>query len=630
MLRYMRENTGNWIIKALLAIVVLVFVFLGFGSYNSSRNNSVATIDGNPISIKEYSAAYDNVINQYRKRYQDRFTNEMIQALNIKNMVLNSLINQRVIMIQAQRLGIAVSDQEIRDQVMATREFYRDGQFSMELYRRLLAFQKMTPEGYEKTLYDEAVQRKLQALILSTINVSDAEAEQFYVHQNTQIVLDYILFKPAVYKGIVPEAAQIEAYYDKNKSRYQTRPMMKAAYIKFSPSQYQDKVTVDESEAKAFYEQQIQRYQEAEKVQARHILIKVGADASEEAVVAALKKAKEVYGKAVAGQDFEQLARNFSEGPSKTKGGFLAPFEKSDVVKAFGDKAFSMKPGEISEPVRTEIGWHIIKVEAHLAANTKTFEQVRAAIVKELKLKKMQKMAYEQAGIAFDEVMDGADLDQAALVAKATVVKTEAFDRRGRGLSIPNPAGFAQAAFELETDTVSDVKEIGGEYYLILAVEKMPPADQPLEQIKEQVVFDLTAKLQREKAKEAALAAVEAVKKGTAFDAVAKTLQMKVETTKMFNRSGNVENTANSAEFIKAGFTLSEKNRLYSDVVSTPEGFYVIYLKERKLPLADEIKKNLEGIKNRIRYQKSLGAFEQWLEASKKHLAIKINPSILN
>ncbi|CCK81076.1 peptidylprolyl isomerase [Desulfobacula toluolica] len=646
MLRYLRENTGNWIIKLFLGIIVIVFVFLGVGSFGTKRNDSIATINDDPITIKEYQQAYKSIVDQMRARFGKNLNDDILKALNVKQQALDSLIEQKIILAQADKLKINVSDKELQETLLSIKAFQKDGKFDLEQYKKVLSLNSLNPEIFEELQINSIRQQKIKDMVLSAVNVSDLEARNWYLFQNTKIAVDYLLFDPKDYSDIHPDEDQIKASYIENKDQYKSEPKIKAVYLKFSPEDYKDTVSVTESDIKEYYEQNPEQFKIPQKIEARHILIKVSEDAEEEVVKATEKRAREIYVKAVdEGQDFELLAKQYSEGPSKENGGYLGVFEKQSMVKPFADKAFAMKAGEISTPVRTRFGWHIIKIIAKFDASTKTLAQSSEKIKKELKQQKLQNLAYDKAGEAFDAVIDGDDLEQVALIAKQNIITTKEFSILGEGINIADNKGFARAAFELPLDDISDVKQFGDSYYLIKVVKKIDPVVQELDIVKDRVRKALKTKMQIARAKEDAqlylTKALEIKKSDTKvldteksvkkiLDKLANDHKLNIKSTELFIRNGNVEGVGNSPEFIQASFSLNNNNTIYPEIIKTSGGFCIIGLKERQLPEESEISENINSIKDEIIWRKQAQSFQAWMAELKKQCEINYDPEFLN
>jgi len=630
MLRYLRENTGNWIIKFFLGIIVIVFVFLGVGSFGSKRNDSIATINDEVITINEYQQAYKGIVDQMRARFGKNLNNDILKALNVKQQALDSLIEKKLILIEADKLNIDISDKELQQSLLSIKAFQKDGKFNLNQYKRVLSLNSLTPETFELGQIESLRQRKVRDMVLNTIIVSDMEAENWYLFQNTKIAVNYLLFSPGDYKDIHPNDEQISRFYEENKNKYKSDAKAKAVYLKFSPEDYKADVMISDIDIKDYYQENLNEFKTAQKVEARHILIKVAEDADSKTVKDAEDRAQKVYEMAMKGQDFQELAKQFSEGPSKENGGYLGIFEKQSMVKPFADTAFSMDTNDISKPVRTKFGWHIIKVISKIEASTKTLAQASEKIKKTLEQQELQNLAYDKAGEAFDAVIDGDDFEQVALITDKKITKTKAFSITGEGLDIKDKREFAEAAFKLSADNISDVEQIGNSYYLIKVIEKIDPVIQDLNLVKELVTEDLTRKLQNEQARENAQKSLVEIVKAKNMDQYVKENAKNLKTSKLFTRNGRVEGVGNSPDFIQASFTLNQNNKIYPEIVEIPAGFCVIGFKELKTPDESEIEKNLKTVRNEINWKKQAQSYQAWIRELKRQSQISYDPEMLN
>jgi peptidyl-prolyl cis-trans isomerase D len=630
MLRYLRENTGNWIIKIFLGIIVIVFVFLGVGSFGSKRHDIIGNVDDEPITIKEYQQAYKTIVDQMRARFGENLNDDILKALNVKQQALDSLIEQKLVLAQADKLEINISEKELQENLLSIKAFQRDGKFNLDQYKKVLSLNSLNPEIFERLQIDSMRQQKVKDMVLSTVNVSDLEARDWYVFKNTKTAVDYLVFDPADYTDIHPDEEQIKIFYDENKEKYKSESKMNAVYLKFSPEDYKDKIKVSDANIKDYYEQNQEQFKTPQKVEARHILIKVAEDAETDKVKEAQKRAQDIYEMALKGQDFQELAKQYSEGPSKDDGGYLGIFEKQSMVKPFADKAFSMKAGDISEPVRTMFGWHLIKVMAKFDASVQTLAMASEKIKKELELQEMQNLAYYKAGEAFDAVIDGDDFEQVGLIANKKFIATQAFDISGKGLEIEDNTGFAKAAFDLSLDDISDVKQLGNDYYLIKVVKKIKPVLQALDLVKDRVLNELTLKFQIQKAKEDAQLSMNKAKDAQTLDQLAKESGITLKSTKLFTRNSRIEEVGNSPEFVQASFLLSETNKIYPEIIEVSSKYYIIGLKEKKSPKEADILENIKTVKNEINWSKKSQSYLAWINELKKHSKIHYDPQILN
>ncbi len=630
MLRYLRENTGNWIIKIFLGIIVVVFVFLGVGSMGSKNDNSVAVIGDEPITVNEFQDAYRRLVEQMRQRFGDNLNEDLLKVLNVKQQAMDSLIEQKLVAKEAEKLDIMVSDKELQEVLISIPEFQIDGVFDLEHYKRILGLNSLNPEIFEMRQRAAMKENKVRDMVLSGITVSDMEARTWYIFENTQVAVNYIKVDPLSFTDVRPTEEQIKKEYEENRTLYQSEPRRKAVYLKFSPEDHEGEVAITDEQAKVFYNQNSDRFKIPEKVEARHILVKVAENADEALVETARKQALEIYERAAKGEDFAELAKEFSEGPSKDNGGYLGVFDKQSMVKPFADKAFAMKAGEISEPVRTQFGWHLINLMARFDASVESLAQAMEKIKSELKSQEIQNMAHYKAGEALDSIVDGDDLEQVALITNQKVMTTEAFTAAGEGLDLDEKTGFAQAAFAQVNDEISDVKQLGSSYYLIRVIEKIQPEPLSLDTAKDRIVQTLTLKLQQEAAKKSADALIQKVGTVDSLEQLAKENHLVLGSTELFVRNQPAEGIGNSPELVKAAFSLGRETPIHPSVLETDQGFFIIGYKEKQAPKDALVDENLKKTRDQLVWMKQGQHYKSWIEELKAKTEIQINSQFLN
>lgn len=635
MLRYLRENTGNWIIKFFLGIIVIVFVFLGVGSMNASKHNEVATVNDQVITISEYRDAYQRMMQRLQQQFGASLDDTLIKSLNVKQHAVNSLIDQKILEIEAQKLKIVVSDEELKQGLMSAKAFQKDGVFDMDRYRQVLGQNAMTPETFEAMQRQTIRNAKLQRMVINGITVGDQEAQAWYSFNNTKVSIDYIRIDPETFSDLFASEEQVRSQYDDHHELYMSEPKRKVAFLVFAPKDFEGQVKIDDASIRDFYDQNPARFTTQEQVEASHVLIRVNEDADEQTVAKAKKDALSVYEKAAKAEDFSELAKTYSQGPSAASGGYLGRFDKTSMVKPFADAAFAMNPGDISQPVRTRFGWHIIKVTDRIPETVTPFETAKVQIQKELTAGQAQDLAYNKAEDAYDAVLDGDSFEQVVLVAGEQPVNTPAFTALGtelKGLGISDPGEFATTAFSLVDNEISEVKKIGNNYYLIHVLEQIDPKLLAYEDVKDQIALTVTAELQKQAAKKATASMLEKARSDAAsLEKLAGDNRLKVESSKLFTRNdANVPGITGSEAIVQAAFTLDEKNSVYEKVIEASGKFYIIGLKEKQTPDAAAIADNLDKVKVQLQARKQQDYYSQWLAARKESAEIHINTDIIN
>jgi peptidyl-prolyl cis-trans isomerase D len=358
-MQWMRDNSGSMLITLLFGIIIVVFALqFGPGSKGFTSSGSYAAeVNGDPISIGEWSFQYQSLFTYYQ-RIMPNFNNEQADAMGLKDQALDAVIDQVLLAQMAARMGLVVSREEVRQDILSNTGFHENGVFDKDLYKRMVNYYfKLSIPKYEEKRKDDMRAERLQDLLRNSVMVADSYVNQEWLLDQETVNLEFVKFTPkSAESAAVVSDEEIDAYLAAN----------------------MDKV-------KTYFDNHESDYSKGEQVMARHILLKVAEDADEASDKRALKKAQRLAKQAKEAPDtFDQLAKDNSEGPTAPKGGDLGWFGRGAMVKAFEDAAFSMEVGQVSDPVKTQFGYHIIKVEDKKPAEKSDLEDVKREIASKL------------------------------------------------------------------------------------------------------------------------------------------------------------------------------------------------------------------------------------------------------
>jgi len=624
MLSLMRKHAGTWMIKIILGAIVVVFVFWGVGSYTSRRTGRVASVNGTIITLDDYRISYRNLVEQVRQSFGKNLNEELIEMLQIRKRALDQLIDRSLMQQAAEKFKLTVSDEELAESIRNIGAFQTAGVFDNRRYLNTLNSNKLVPETFEVQQRDALIIDKLQAFVSGNIKVTDLEAEQWYIWNNTEVDIDYVMLEPQRYKDIEPTDEEIRNYFDQHKDAYKTDPQIKVRYLHFKPEDYADKVTVSEDDIQDYYESNPEKFKSPKTVEARHILIKLNPDANAEEVENARQRIETVLDMAKGGQDFAELAKKYSEGPTKAQGGNLGAFRREAMVKPFADKAFSMKPGEISEPVRTRFGWHIIKVEKVNPEKTSSLSEARDDILNNLKADLSKNLAYDEAEAVYDASFEGRDLDTIAGDRNLKILTTALFSQKTPPAEIKNGAPFTSFAFSLPVNEISGVQDFGDGYYLIEVLEQVPAQISELEAVEAKVKEDLVKENQDARARDEADMILTELKDGQPFAVVGEKFKLAPKKTGFFKRNDSIPTIGFERDLARTAFGLSDNDKLPEEVIKGQKGYFVISFRERQKPSLEGFEKEKTEIKERLRQQKTAKTFDAWLTLLKNESLITI------
>lgn len=624
LLSLMRKHAQSWIIKFLVAIIAAVFIFYFGYSFRRSAGTKIAYVNGELISGVEYQKAYRSMVEALQREYKSVWSDSLLKVFNVRTRALDRLISQKLVSQEARNIGLDVTGKEVQDQIMVYPAFQSRGRFDESRYRSLLQNNRMQPEDFEAGIEQELLQRKIEHFLRSFLLVSGQDVLEYYTYSNERVKISFVQFLPERFKASVKiDDASIEKYFNEQKEKYRIPEKIKLTYIVFDPDEFKDKVKVSDQQIRDYYEERMSAFKEEKQVKVRHILFKLAQDASEGEEKKVRERALSVLKKARDGEDFANLAKAYSEDPSKEQGGDLGYFSSGEMVKPFEDTAFKMKKGEISDPVRTPFGYHIIKVEEIKEARAKSLEDVREQIAKLLNQMGRMDLAHEKALSLMDQMPYQGDLRPFATERQLTAGQTGYFSQ---GESIPEIGGdekLLQSLFSLKKNEVSEVIEVEGKFYVFQISDRSPSALPELAKVNNRVKEDLFSSLAVVEAKAAAERHLARLKAGEDWVALSKETGLSPETTDLFSRQNPVPQIGYDPDLLESAFGLSEKNRYPDRVIENDKGLFVIRYEGREGVDKEKFQEERGRYAHSLTVARHRVALKNWLEDLRRKAAIE-------
>ena len=624
-LSLMRRHAKSWIIKFLIGIIAVVFVFYFGYSFTAKRGLKIAYVNGELISESEYRKAYRDLVDAMRRRYEGIWNDNMIKALNLRKGALDSLINQKLISQEAKKLGLDVTESESQEAIMNYPPFQVNGGFDMRRYRALLSQNRMKPEDFEASMALELLDAKLKQFLFSFLEVPDRAVLEYYTFNNEKIKIGFAQFKPEQFKKSIKfDQASLEKYFEANKERYRIPEKIKVSYIEIDPESYKGKVHITDKEIEGYYGYNPDIFTEPKQVKARHILFRVGKNAEEAKEKEVRKKAEAVLKEARKGKDFAELAREYSEGPSRSEGGDLGYFSAGQMEKPFEEMAFKLKKGEIGDLVRTRFGYHIIKAEDVKEKRTKLLEEVRKEIEETLANNASMELAHEKGLSLIDQMPYDVDIGQYASQHQLETRDTDFFSSAERIPGIGGDKKQVESVFSLEKSETSELIELGGKFYIFQVVERKATHLPQLEEVAEQVKEGFTNYLAAKEARATAERYLAELRKGKPWDELAKERHVKTEDTAYFTRRQPITKIGYDPALTEAVFRLN-KDKMYADTIFENErGAYVIRWEGKKGIDRKKYEKEKEQYRYLLMQERQKRVFQNWLESLRKKADIEI------
>jgi peptidyl-prolyl cis-trans isomerase D len=541
MLQSIHDKLKGWLAGVVLGAIGLVFVFWGI-NWTLSAPNYAAKVNGSEVSASEVRQSYQQQLAQVERQSNGSISDA--QRNDIRRRVLEEYVNTEALVTRADALGYRVSDQELLDAMSQVPIFQVDGKFDKAHAVAVLRAQGRSIPEIEALFRRDAKLRQLDSALSLSSFATATEIKQLRALTKQQRELAWVTLPAEKYAaGATPDDAALKTYYDAHKSEYMTPETVDLRYVEISLSQLASKVSVDDAQLKTYYDEQKvktpERFTEAEQRRVSHILLPVTNPKDDAAVKA---KAEGILKRAEGGEDFSALAKEFSQDPgSAQQGGDLGWSERKVWVAPFAEAAYSMKVDEIRGPVKTQFGYHILKLAGIRPATVKTFEQSKPDLETEYRRNEAEKLFNNaQDQLADAALQNTTDIDVVARKAGLPKLQVPAFSRIDGGGALGKVPAVIEAAFSQDVldGRLSPIVEVEkGRGVVLRATDHKLPQQKPLDAVHAEVVAAWKKQRGVELAAAAAADAVKRLTAGESWDAVAKSAGAAVLPAKFVARS---------------------------------------------------------------------------------------------
>jgi peptidyl-prolyl cis-trans isomerase D len=521
MLQQIRDKISGWFAWVFLGAIAVVFIFWGI-RFESGPTAAAAKVNGESIPVEQVRRAWQQRLTQLQQATRNELPAELVKTEQAK--LLNEFIDREVLIQHVDAMGYRVSDMDIAREIQSLPELQVDGKFSRDRYAALLAAQGRTEAQFEQEFRRDIQVRQLQNGIAISSFATPGELGRRVALEGEARDIDYFTIAAAPFaEQVAVSPDEVQAYYDANKASFVTPETVSLQYVAIKASDVAAGVAVTDEALHAYYDQVApERYQEPERRRARHILIESGTDDA-----AALKKADEVMAKAKAGEDFGKLAREYSDDPgSKEQGGELGWATRQSFVQPFADALFAMQVGQISAPVKTQFGYHVIQLEEVQPERQRSFDEVRAELESDYRNEQAQAQFYEKSQALADDAFAAlTELDSVAQKHGLKLQTVEGFTRQGGGPFDGNrkviDAVFSDEVLQ-ERQNSPAINVTDDEVAVFRVTDHKPATPRPLEEVRAGIEATLREQGARKAAEARALADATEINGGVAFAELAK------------------------------------------------------------------------------------------------------------
>lgn len=611
MLKVFRENLKalSWALWIVLIMLVLsIFVTYGMNNQGGPDNSqAAATVDGHVITLRQWQQTAQEQENQLRQMYGEQFSPEVAKQFQIPQRAIAQLVNQRLLLTEAESLGLQVTDEELR-QLLLEQLTGPDGKvLTKDQYRQVVRQQGYSsPARFEQSLREELLRAKLQTTLKQTVSVTDAEVEESYREQMDRAAIRFVQVPRAQFAADVRiEPAEIAQRFESTKEQFKLPEQRVIEYVLVDKVLLRNQLEVPEADLMAYYQSHQNDLKNPERVHARHILIKTETRTADEAR-AMLEDAKR---KVEAGQDFAALARELSEdAASKAQGGDLGYFPKGRMTPEFEQPAFATPAGQLAGPVSSPFGLHLIQVLDHQPEGVPPFEQIKALVRARAAAERVDGAAATLAQellvklgtepVTSDKLKALPAGNQAVRYAESKAFsKAENLPGLGRTTEL-NEAVFGMTAGTLAPTPLTT----GRGPALVFLKEVKPPRVPELSEVQDQVRGKIEAERQQILAEQAIARAKAEVLAGKSLDDVATQLGVAAQDSGEFAKNGSIQGLGFDKLVIDAAFK-GQAGELVGPVKSS-QGAVLFRITERKGFNAIDFNREKASLRDRLESEK--------------------------
>lgn len=495
MLQSIRERTGIFLPVAVIGLLVVPFVISSLYGYvvGGGGPQTIATVDGVEITRSRLDQAYRERQSELRQLLGEQFDPSLFDTDQLRRETAQQLIDRAVLLNYARAQGLQATDADVAIAIRGQSIFQVDGSFSAERYRRILEQNRLTPERYESQLREDLTIDLLQRSIGQTAYTSDRELDRILALQRQRRELAWAVLPAEAYHDAVSiEESDLRAWYEQNAERYRQPQQVQLRYLHLDLDAIAADIDIPRADIEARYAEREAEANDDSLREIRHILIAVDESADTAAVEAARDRAQSARQRIIDGEGFAEVAAEISDDTgSGAQGGELGLLQRADVVPAFADAAWSLPVGELSEPVRTPFGWHVIEVQSVQSESLPPLSEIADQIRDEIARERAERVLFERGNevdsLAFENPMT---LEPAARAVSLPVQTSDWLTPAGTGQGddpvLDDPA-VLQAAFDetaIERRENSDLIELASGGYAVIRVSDYQPAQiQPFDAV---------------------------------------------------------------------------------------------------------------------------------------------------
>lgn len=645
MLQVFRRHSYSWGTRVLLLLLGGVFA-LFFGSWGAASYFTrmrpaaqvgcysylhVFTMPGcQSITPGQLDSATVDLRREIQNMYGAQ-SPQMLQAVNLRQMALEQLIDQNLINREAARLGLRISDDELARAIASQTAFQVDGRFNVQKYDQILRENDLEPSAFESRTRDRILSDTVRQMIAQGVQVSQDEARNEFNRFGEKLSLAYIEFPYTQFTGRVnPSQPELIKYYNDNRDQFREPERIRMEFIRYDPQVLGASQTPSSGDIQANYERNLNtEFTHPEQVRARHILIAVSPDASPAEMASARDKAEEVLQKVESGGDFAKLAKEYSDDPgTKDRGGELGYFSRGEMVKPFEDAAFKLTPGQLTL-VKSQYGYHVLQLEEIKKASQETLEQAKPKVVAAIKQQIGRDLARQDVEQDLAAALEGRDLKQLAQKRSLLAVETTYLSAEDSIKGAGSEPKLLAEAFKFGKGDIRAITDTSVPF-LVKLIDRTPEQIPPFAKIQDKVRAAYVRQKAALLAEAAAQTLLKQIKSAADFNSAAAVNHLQVRTTGEFARAERrIPGIGPLPDATEAAATLPNLPATLDRVMENGGNSYIFEVVARKVPTDQEWKTERPAFIQQMLQQRRATAWINFINDLKVATPISINTDLV-
>ena len=628
MLDRMRRHKA-WL-KWTLALAGFALLVLGFPLLQSppattgALTDVLAQVGDQEITVGEFQTLYRRQLQSYQVQSGGEITSEILRSMGIDRQLLQQVIDEYAGLQEARRLGVTVSDAEIRETIVSLPTFQQNGQFIGEAaYLQMLRLQQppMAPAEFEENVRRSLMLQRLQAAITDWITVSDEDVEREHVRRNERVRLSAISFRADEFReGIEATDDDVAALFEENANDYLVPEKRRLRFVLIDVPALKASFTQSEPEIQSYYDNNLDRYTDEISLRVSHILLRT----QDKELAEVQAQAESIAAEARNGADFAELARQYTEDDgTREAGGDLGPIARGQMVPEFEGAAFALEQDEISDPVTSMFGVHVIKATEKTGGTTQTLDDVRDSIVDLLQQESADARAGALAEAMAAEISQADDL-AAAAARRGLEARESGFAALGEPiLGLGFSSDVTTQAFQLEEGEVAGPipTPTGPAFVTVTGIQA--PYVPPLDEVETRVRDDVIRRKAFVMAQERADAVSGRLQDAEDFSATAETEELEVNESGLIARGAMVPGVGVNAQVEEVAFSLNAGET--SDPILTGNSAVVVHVHERQDADQADFQANRERLRSEMVLERQNQFFTAYMENAKARIPIEID-----